>query len=327
MNSKEIEKIENSLKRFGVSFTTKGKSLIIHCKSQDIHLQYVREMNLIEWEDLKDGVISKKITGPYRVKLAALRVSHIDSATGYIKIFDGDYTISISYKKPKQGSEFKIRPTLFFNPQSLKVIDSLIKSESFELDGVNQKQFCEKWNLSKPRLSNLMKAYKCGFLSELKLEIQNHPIDDYIKMMEEKKIKVKMKSFYESAKVFCIQEEALVRLKKELENEKSKIIMGPANVTTIYRERLRDEHKLELWCPLEQFNDLFRRFKLKPFKTAAANTAIVRISTFEDIETDKITNKGKLNHLRGIWELTYSEERDRNIRKEILKKYLQGETQ
>lgn len=229
----------------------------------------------------------------------------------------------------------ELTPTLLVSPTGLEIIDTIIKLPLNELKNVTAAKLCKDFNLSRPKLSNIMKAFRVDNLIELKNELLNVEISWWVQAFNTPITKRKMTPFKtKKTRRYTLKDNLddfqFRDLIHKLKDENIDAEFGGLSYLKILGS-IRT-HEYDVVVRAAQMIDVVEKMNLRPAKKDewGRNVFITPIdgelkeerfyakiknyhNTFSDLEN--------LNPLRFIWGLNYEESRVQEEKKNLLEMY------
>jgi hypothetical protein len=251
-----------------------------------------------------------------------------------MKIFGKDENATFQIKE-KISSEMSA--TLVVSPTGLEIVDTLLKLSRLDLLE-NPTHICNKFELSRPKLSHLMKAFSAHSLIELKNEILKLDVSWWINAFDTPITKRKMTPFQTHntrryAFRFGMDDFHFNVLVKDLKNKQLDIELGGLSYLR-FIGALRG-YEFDLVVRSDQIIDVVEALDLRPAKKGERERIIFLTPVDENLKSEKFNSKiknvnkyfvdfeiNKLNTLRYLWGLNYDEERIKEERKYLLEIYL-----
>jgi hypothetical protein len=252
-----------------------------------------------------------------------------------MKIFGKNEGPSFQLKKELST---EMSATLIVSPTGLEIVDTLLKLPRPDLLEKTPTKFCDKFELSRPKLSHLMKAFKVHTLFDLKNEILKLDTDWWLKAFNTPVTKRKMTPFQTKktrryAFKLHIDDFGFRDCVKKLKDKELDVEVGGLSYLKTLGSIRTDE--FDLVVRSDQMIDVIEVLNLRPVKKGEWENIIfltpidgslkkerfvTRIDNYEMRFNDRLANN--LNPLRYLWGLNHDESRVREERRYLLETYL-----
>jgi hypothetical protein len=288
---------------------------------------------------INQGLILNDSNIERRRSLENKEINFIDH-DGNISFKTGDLKLNIQKIKkikkrtPQKTSEpgTRISTTLLVSPNSFTIIDSLFRIKESELKKFKSGlSFCKSYSLDQPKLSKIMTNLNAENLIELKRKIKKIPLDWWLYAFDNPITKRKMTPFFQTAQIyFCADPkfnlvETAEILKQVKEKYPNQVCEGPTTVAEYYSELV--EHQISLWVSQFCANELKKTFKLIPGIKDNHKLWRLAVTPSEMKKTEIISHCPTLdlpssNIMRAAWDLSFADARSREVRANLLRRFL-----
>jgi hypothetical protein len=228
-----------------------------------------------------------------------------------------------------------VAPTLLVSPTGLEIIDTILKLPSEELKNDTPTKLCKDFGLSRPKLSNIMNAFRVKKLTELKRELLNIEISWWVEVFNTPITKRKMTPFQtKKTRRYAFKEQLddfkFKDLIQKLKNENIDVEFGGLsylkNLGSIRTE------EFDVVVRADQIIDIVEKMELRPAKKNELTKNIFITPIDGDLREERFYSKIKnyhnrfsglenLNPLRFLWGINYEESRVQEERKSLLENY------
>jgi hypothetical protein len=289
-------------------------------------------INLPKSQGLLLGVTTKE----FRKSLQSKNINYVDTKGNvFLTLENTNLTIEERIKVPKKSKIAKmtpLRPTLIVSPNGLALVELLFRLNPEVIEQYPKVfQFCRDFDLYQPKVSKIMTALNVRNLLHLKKRLAELPIDWWLYAFDNPLTKRKMTSFFEHSSSYYSLDldlrnisvhDILSRLREEYG---SKISEGPTMVATQMGELI--DKNLSIWISPESAAKVKRDLKLIAGKKEGEREWTIASPPYglrkAEILTHAHNEKNQTNIIRAIWDLSFSEARLREIRENLLRRFLQ----
>ena len=228
-----------------------------------------------------------------------------------------------------------VTPTLLASPTGLEIVDTILKLSNDELKNDTPTKLCKDFGLSRPKLSNIMNAFRASNLIELKRELLDIEISWWLEAFNTPITKRKMTPFQtKKTRRYALKEHLddsqFKELIQKLKNEDMEVEFGGLSYLKNLGSIRMQEY--DMVVRVYQIIDIVEKMKLRPAKKneLAKNIFITPIDG--DLKEQRFYSKIKnyhnrfsdlenLNPLRFLWGINYKESRVQEERKSLLESY------
>lgn len=330
------QNIIKELKKVGVSITVNNSD------SDEVQIGEVVFTPLISPESfnslpINKGIILSNSTIELRKSLEAKGINFLDK-NGNIFLNTDELNLKLQKIKKKnhkikqsRGFNKNFSATLLVSPNGFAIIDTIFRLSDLELKEFSSVfSFCKLFSLNQPKLSKIMTTLNVNTLVNLKKSIQKLPIDWWLYSFDNPITKRKMPPFFETAQIYYSNDSKFDSLPAEkilyeIQNKFSQqSCEGPAMVAQNFSELVEDE--ISLWVSKSEANNFKKNFRLIPGRKEGSK--IWRIAIASDLKKMEIkthilkSNMPSANMMRATWDLSFSESRSREIRENLIRKFL-----
>jgi hypothetical protein len=331
-----IQKLIGALKKSGVNmdFKESDDSIILGPK----RFRYPSSPNDFEELPTNQGLILPHTSREQRKALQTKNISYLDLSgnlyykTELIKILLEESSKARRSKKIKPSGTNLIRPTLLVSPNGLAFVEALFRvpENSLSLPAL---QFCKRHDLFQPKVSKIMTSFAVKTLLELKRKISTLPTDWWLYAFDSHITKRKMTAFFDVTQNYysLLSETDKLAEEKILEKistqYKDDVSPGPTMVAKSFGDII--DNNISLWVSPAAISQLKKEYKLVAGIKEGKRNWQIAVPPFDLVKEglishakDEVRIDVKTNVLRAAWDLSYSEERLREIRSNILRKFL-----
>lgn len=229
----------------------------------------------------------------------------------------------------------EMAPTLLVSPTGLEIIDTILKLHSNELRNTNSTKLCNEFNLSRPKLSNIMKAFKVNNLFELKNELLNLGVNWWMKAFNAPITKRKMTPFQTKKTRRYVLKDNLDDFQfrdliRKIKGEEIEIEFGGLSYLKILGSIRTQEYDVVVRA--DQMIDVVEKMNLRPAKKDEWGRNVFITPIDGELNEERFYAKVKnyhnrfsdlenLNPLRYIWGLNYEESRVKEEKRNLLEMY------
>ena len=229
----------------------------------------------------------------------------------------------------------ELTPTLLVSPTGLEIIDTIIKLPLNELKNVTAAKLCKDFNLSRPKLSNIMKAFRVDNLIELKNELLNLEISWWVQAFNTPITKRKMTPFKtKKTRRYTLKDNLddfqFRDLIHKLKDENIDAEFGGLSYLKILG--FIRTHEYDVVVRADQMIDVVEKMNLRPAKKDEWGRNVFITPIDGELKEERFYAKIKnyhnnfsdlenLNPLRFIWGLNYEESRVQEEKKNLLEMY------
>lgn len=228
-----------------------------------------------------------------------------------------------------------VTPTLLVSPTGLEIIDTILKLPLIDLKNDTPTRLCKDFGLSRPKLSNIMKAFRVKSLIELKNEILNLEISWWMEAFNTPITKRKMTPFQTKktrryAPSNNLDDLEFRELMRKLKNEEIDAEIGGLSYLKILGSIRTQEYDIVVRA--DQMIDAVEKMNLRPAKKNEVGRNIFITPIDGSLEEERFYTKIKnyhnnfselenLNPLRFLWGLNYEESRVQEEKRYLLEQY------
>jgi hypothetical protein len=283
--------------------------------------------------DEKIGVICTALKESDLIILREKKISYLIN-NREIKIFGKEkgQILRTSFSNILLG---ELTPTLLVSPTGLEIIDTIIKLPSNQLKNVTSTKLCKNFDLSRPKLSNIMKAFRVDNLVELKNELLNLEISWWLEAFNTPITKRKMTPFQtKKTRRYTLKDNLddfqFRDLIHKLKEENIDAELGGLSYLKILGSIRTNEYDVVVRA--DQVIDVVRKMNLRPAKKDERERNIFITPIGVELREERFYAKVKndrnyfsdlenLNPLRFLWGLNYEESRVQEVKKNLLEMY------
>lgn len=285
---------------------------------------------------LNKGLLLPKISKELRKALQDKGISYFDYGVGNIFLNSGKFRVLLeatpkrepSFKKNK--SQLSLNPTNLISPNGLAFIDTLFRLDNNVLGAFpSTLQFCKKFDLYQPKVSQIMKKLGAKNLMDFKVKLKSIPLEWWIYALETPAAKRKMTTFFDVAQsYYSLNDNFTLTSSSEILTDlnskyKDDITPGPTEIAKAMGEIIDDE--ISLWISPSLQSKIKKELKLIPgvkegkrrWFLASPNSDLIK----EELVTHEPSSKSKYktNLFRVVWDLSFGDSRLREARLNILR--------
>ncbi|MFZ4404412.1 MAG: hypothetical protein ACOYOK_09955 [Pseudobdellovibrionaceae bacterium] len=284
-----------------------------------------------------EGLLLSKSSKELRQTLRKKGISYFDFEGNIFLNSEGHQILieksknKISHKQKKQISQ--LTPTNFISPNGLALIDTIFRIDDLDLNKfVSTLQFCKKFDLHQPKVSQLMTKVGAKNLLDFKKKVRAIPIEWWIFALEFRAAKRKMSHFFGASQNYysldtsfdkISSSELMSRLPSKFKNE---VIAGPIEVAKAMGEIIDDN--FSLWVSPSVLTEFKKEFKLiagtnenrRKWLIAAPPFSLDKEELLSHISKPRF--KFQTNLMRAIWDLGFGEARLQEARLNMLRRFL-----
>lgn len=228
-----------------------------------------------------------------------------------------------------------VTPTLLVSPTGLEIIDTILKLPHDKLKNNTPTKLSKDFGLSRPKLSNIMNAFRAQNLMELKRELLNIEISWWLEAFNTPITKRKMTPFQtKKTRRYAFKEQLddfkFKDLIQKLKNENIDVEFGGLSYLKNLGSIRTQEYDVVVRA--DQIIDIVEKMKLRPAKKDELTKNIFITPIDGDLREERFYSKIKnyhnrfsglenLNPLRFLWGINYEESRVQEERKSLLESY------
>lgn len=311
----------------------KGQIKFIKLSSRDSLKDIIKLIEIVS-EKEAIGIICSNLKESDLLILREKRISYL-IYDREIKIFGKEERHTI---KTSLGSVFlhDIAPTLLVSPTGLEVVDTILKLPMDQLKSDTPTKLCQDFELSRPKLSNIMKAFKVKNLVDLKNELLSLEVSWWIEAFNTPITKRKMTPFQTKRTRRYIfknntpDSEFLSLIQKLKDEEVDAEVGGLSYLKILGAIRTQD---YDVVVRADQMIDVVEKMNLRPARKDELERNVLITPIDDNLNNERFHAKIKnyhnrfigadsLNPLRYLWGLNYEESRIQEERKHSLEMYL-----
>lgn len=284
-----------------------------------------------------EGVLLKKSTKALRHALQKKGINYFD-LSGNIFLKSEEHQILIEEANKRHLSKVTqsratLSPTNLISPNGLAFVDMIFRLKEAELANFQSTlQFCKHFKLYQPKVSQIMKKMGAKNLVDFKLKLKMLPFEWWLFALEFPSTKRKMTHFFGVAQSYYSLDDSINRLstKKLLLNLENRFLddvtAGPTEVAKQLGEII--DEGFSLWVSPSILNQIKKEFKLVPGNKEGRRPWQLASPAFSVMKEELITHDlkkretTKTNKMRVIWDLGFGDSRLREVRENILRRFL-----
>jgi len=284
-----------------------------------------------------EGLLLTKSSKALRQSLQKKGINYFD-LSGNIFLNSEEHQILIEQAKRKPLSKVaktqtSLSPTNLISPNGLAFVDMLFRLKNVELEKFQSTlQFCKHYGLYQPKVSQIMKKMGAKNLLDFKLKLKTLPFEWWLFAFEFPATKRKMTHFFGAAQSYYSLDDSKNALStKELLSNLDTLFLndvtaGPIEVAKQLGEIIDED--FSLWVSPAILNKIKKEFKLVPGSKEGRRKWLLAAPPFplskEELITHELKAKAtaKTNKMRVIWDLSFGDSRLREVRTNILRRFI-----
>lgn len=284
-----------------------------------------------------EGLLLTKSSKALRQLLQKKGINYFDFS-GNIFLNSEEHQILIEeiLRKPLSKvakAQTTLSPTNLISPNGLAFVDMLFRLKHVELEKFQSTlQFCKHYGLYQPKVSQIMKKMGAKNLLDFKAKLKGTPFEWWLFAIEFPATKRKMTSFFGASQSYYSLDDSVNALStKELISVLdirflNDVTAGPVEVAKELGEIIDED--FSLWVSPAIVGKIKKEFKLVPGSKEGRRKWLLAASSFPLSKEELITHEpkakatSKTNKMRVIWDLSFGDSRLREVRTNILRKFI-----